>query len=100
MTSDRLAELQLTDFTPHVGEGFQTERDGIAVRLVLEEALPLPKHPNRPRDPFALHFMGPAEPQLQQAIHRLIHPALGELEIFLVPTGLDARGTAYEAIFN
>jgi hypothetical protein len=100
MTSDRLAGLQLTDFTPHVGDGFQTDLDGIGVRLVLETALPLPKHQSRPRDPFALHFHGPLEPQLQQAIHRLTHPVLGDLEIFLVPTGLDARGVAYEAIFN
>jgi hypothetical protein len=52
-------------------------------------------------DPFALEFSGPTEPALDQRIYRLGHPALGELEIFLVPIGIEpAGGRRYEAVFN
>ncbi len=55
--------------------------------------------PGSERDPFRLLFRGPGEPVLSQHTHRLGHPALGVLEIFLVPVGRDAQGTSYEAIF-
>lgn len=48
---------------------------------------------------YALLFRGPAQPVLEQRIHRLVHEG-DELAIFLVPVGRDDRGIKYEAIFN
>ncbi|HEY7589554.1 MAG TPA: hypothetical protein VH723_01040 [Candidatus Limnocylindrales bacterium] len=84
-------------FSAHVGSVF--DADGVTLRLV--EVRSLGHQPGAPRPhPFALDFTGPREPFLDQRIHRLRHGALGELEIFLVPIGVDADGARYEAVFN
>ena len=46
--------------------------------------------------PFSLVFRGPGEPLLPQRIYRVEHPALGALDLFLVPIGPGR----YEAIFT
>lgn len=52
------------------------------------------------RAPYTLTFGGPLQPYAGQGMHRLEHPALGTLEIFLVPIG-PARGRmCYEAVFS
>jgi hypothetical protein len=35
-----------------------------------------------------------------QGTYRLLHPTLGELDLFVVPVGPDARGMCYEITFN
>ena len=45
-------------------------------------------------------FSGPVRPMLDQAVHPLSHPDLGELEVFLVPVGADGDGVQYEAVFG
>ena len=83
------------DFALHV-EGEET----LPLRLV--DVRPLGTFPNAPRqDPFGLVFAGPPAPVLGQRIYRIAHPALGELELFLVPIGFGPDGgVRYEAVFN
>ena len=52
------------------------------------------------REPFSLIFCLPLKSPLPQRIYTLEHPALGWLEIFLVPVALDARGLSLQAVFN
>ena len=52
------------------------------------------------QESFSLLFRGPGERFMPQAIHRLRHDRLGELDIFLVPVGRDENGFQYEAVFN
>ncbi|HEX6391308.1 MAG TPA: hypothetical protein VFZ89_17730 [Solirubrobacteraceae bacterium] len=92
-----LDELEATTFEPHAGDRFALDAAGIS--FVLEEVTTLAARPDG-RDPFSLIFRGPSEPVLPQAIYRLEHDALGALEIFIVPLGVDAGGTRYEAIFT
>jgi hypothetical protein len=90
-------------FLPHRGSDFEArDSAGRTVVLRLVDVRSLGPQPGAPRvDPFALEFSGPAQPALEQAIHRLEHPELGALEIFLVPTGIAADGARrYEAVFN
>lgn len=49
---------------------------------------------------FAITFTGARTPQLPQGSYAMAHPALGSLDIFIVPIGTDSRGVRYEAIFN
>jgi len=49
---------------------------------------------------FSLLFRGPVSPQIPQAIHRLRHDGLGEVDLFLVPVGADAEGTVYQSVFS
>ncbi|MFT3830523.1 MAG: hypothetical protein QM691_12550 [Opitutaceae bacterium] len=57
---------------------------------------------NRPGAPesFSVLFHAPAGARLSQRIYAVQHPALGRVELFLVPLGPDARGMQLEAVFN
>ncbi|MDY7092534.1 MAG: hypothetical protein SX243_06115 [Acidobacteriota bacterium] len=52
------------------------------------------------RGPFSVIFRGPQEPILPQAIYRVTHKDLGDLDLFLVPLGPDREGVRYEAVFT
>lgn len=96
-----LEDLRLETFEPHVGSRFDvTAGDGtLAFDLTDTRALGAAR-PGYARAPFGLTFRGAGPQKLPQAIYRLEHPALGALEIFLVPIGRDGDGFLYEAIFT
>jgi len=102
MSGRDLATLTVADFAALVGEGFAlAAADARSLTLVLRAARELEHgRDGAARAPFALTFAGPAEPLLAQQIVPLEHPALGRLELFLVPLGRDADGVRYEAIFS
>lgn len=101
-----LEKLTREDFLPHVGAEFRVEGGNAAVDLKLVEALELGPKPKRLVKPgnrasaFSLRFRGPGQPFLPQQTWKLVHPQLGELQIFLVPIGREDDGFVYEAIFN
>jgi hypothetical protein len=100
--------LKLSDFDGHLRSKFPTGLEtGGAVDLELVEAAALPPLSGPApagvrRDPFSLIFHGPINRPLPQRIYELEHPSRGTLQIFLVPIGPTADGTAhrYQAIFN
>ncbi|MCW3013418.1 MAG: hypothetical protein JWO02_510 [Solirubrobacterales bacterium] len=95
------ADLELQSFVPHVGTTFTLHVGETTVPLELVAADAIPGDPaDRGRPPFSLEFLGPADPAYAQATVALTHPALGTLEIFLVPIARDAAGTRYQAIFT
>ena len=49
---------------------------------------------------FSLFFRGGPHFLLQQHTFTLDHPALGTLDLFLVPVARDPEGFRYEAVFN
>jgi hypothetical protein len=49
---------------------------------------------------FSLLFISEPGPFLPQAIYPISHPALGTLELFIVPRGPMRGGNAYEAVFT
>jgi hypothetical protein len=70
-----------------------------ALELIVLELKLRPAH--RFRDaPFSLLLSGPRNPLLPQASYPVRHPALGIIQLFLVPVGQDAQSTQYEVIFN
>lgn len=94
-------QLVFEDFKDRVGSNFTvTYPDIPPISLVLDEAEPLPNYRPKQRPPFSLVFIGPNDPMLLQAIHRMTHDEMGALEIFLVPIGKDERGYSYQAVFN
>jgi hypothetical protein len=99
MTDELTADL----FAPHEGTEFLVDAGGAGlVPLRLTSVTRHPVQPDAPRvEPFSLVFTGPAAPALEQQIHALAHPALGLLEIFIVPIGPGPEGPSrYEAVFN
>ena len=97
-----LAALTAGDFEPLIGDDFQLSgtaagSDAVVVRLV--EVLRQRERPGH-RQPFLLHFVGPTEPVMYQAMYHLSHFALGELECLMGPVLSDAPGITYEAVFS
>src|SRR5271163_4464881 len=91
--SDRLT---LADFVPHLHTRF-----GVAklddCGLELSEATDCS---NPELEQFSLIFTGKASPWLPQGLYTLLHPHLGECDLFLGPNGPDASGMRYEAAFS
>lgn len=100
----RIEYLTFEHFSGRVGEAFDVPgEDGVALELVdaAEGSQPGGRGPDgQERTQFSLVFRGPGAPWLPQATHRLVHPELGELDLFLVPLGPDAEGMRYEAVFG
>lgn len=93
-----LAKLHIDDFTPHQGAEFemQTAEGVVPLKLAKVEAA---GNSGRPGGAFSLLFTTPKGAWLPQAIYPVRHPALGLMEIFLVPIGPLADGNGYQAIF-
>ena len=95
-----LENLRLSSFTAHLGEVFQLALESPpGVTLVLAEATGLGSS-SQARQAFSLVFRGASGLYLPQRIYRLEHPAMGGIEIFLVPLTPDAEGSRFEAIFT
>lgn len=49
---------------------------------------------------FSALFLGPATPIWPQGIYRFVHPALGDLDLFMVPVARATRGVEYEVCIS
>ena len=96
-------ELTCEDFEPHVGTDFIRPADQIApeIRFRLIAAKPLAKAP-RPgmRDQFMLSFLVDTQENWGQGTCRLVHPVMGEQDIFLVAAARTEAGVEYCATFT
>lgn len=93
-----LATLKLEDFAPHLDAVFEMRTSGDVVPLRLVKADPAGAS-GREGGAFSLLFAAPKGTLLPQAIYPVTHPALGVMEIFLVPIGPFSGGSGYQAIF-
>ena len=95
---DPLSSLTLAHFAPHIGQSFtlNSEQAPASLRLLSAQSSHHPQHTGR--QGFSLVFAG--QTALTQSVHRLVHPSLSVLDIFLVPIGPGEQGQEYEAIFN
>jgi hypothetical protein len=53
-----------------------------------------------PYESFVITFLIPDECPVQQRIYQLVHPEIGEMELFLVPSGKDEKGTTYASVLS
>lgn len=101
MTMDTLIrDISHEQFGACLNQPFQIrlEESGVAIELV--RVAPWGEGQTDRRRPFSLTFRGPNDPVLSQRIYALENPALGTLDIFLVPIGPDKQGMQYEAVFT
>ena len=80
-----------TKFLMHYGDSQSAELQLIAVKDVGS---------SERQQQFSLLFLAPIEAPIRQAIYRVDHDKLGNLDLFLVPVARDTEGVHYEAIFN
>jgi len=86
-------------FAEHLHTTFKIHRDDGAP-LLLELTAVKEGEASPKVEMFALHFLGPQTPRLNQAIHRFEHDKLGTFELFLTAIGASPAGILYEVVFN
>jgi uncharacterized protein DUF6916 len=96
---DALATLTVDDFAPHQGDTFRVLAATGEIEVELAEVRRLGQAA-REGDAFSLLFLSAPGPFLAQGIYGIVHPALGTLDIFIVPLGPQRGRNAYEAIFT
>ena len=95
---DRLAR---EDFEPLIGRLLTLEWANGSAQLEVSEARAIRSPSPRAVPPFALVLRSGSGWRGDQGMYRLTHPALGPIDLFLVPIGPDATGgLCYEAVFN
>lgn len=98
-----LEHLTDADFNGRIGEPFLVRTPaGATLGAVLLEVTPHPHLPPTPgrRRGFSIVFRVAEPGHRPQGIYRVEHPALGALQVFLVPIGPRDGGMGYEAVFN
>lgn len=94
-----LQSLNLNRCSEHVGSTFRLYiSPDQSLELRLAEARDLGSTPRQ--EQFSLLFQGSGHLLLQQAIYRVEHAELGQLDLFLVPVGKQPEGFLYQAVFN
>jgi hypothetical protein len=94
-----LGALRINDFTPQLDAIFEARAAGGVVPLKLAKVDPAGDS-GRAGGAFSLIFVAPKGPWLPQAVYPVEHPALGMMEIFLVPVGPTQGGNGYQAVFT
>ncbi|MDQ3287835.1 MAG: hypothetical protein M3Q42_06160 [Pseudomonadota bacterium] len=91
---------KLQDFEGYLGQPFFADQTDIEkMPFVLIEAKPLAQASSAgERTPFSLLFRNTAS--ISQQTCRLVHPELGEMDVFLVPVAREGEVTVYEALFQ
>jgi len=88
--------LHSFDFQPHLHTTFR-----IAVPIPVELQLAeMEDTSNAAIEQFSLIFTGPPSVPLEQGTYTLLHPILGQQEIFLVPLGPQGALLRYQAVFS
>ena len=87
-------------FRPHLNTTFAVRSaDGARARLMLAEVVEPPLTKNV--EQFSLIFHAPSGTTVPQGTHALRHPALGDLDLFIVPIRApNGRRTVYQACFS
>jgi hypothetical protein len=102
-----LNEMTLETAQPLINALFQVTIDeNSTLEMKLIDALPF-ESPRRPirgarkpkRAPFAVYFLGPFEPVLEQRMYDFRAETFELKGLFIVPVGRDEEGTEYEAVF-
>jgi len=95
-----LAKVECAQFAACLNQDFEIVFSDGTLPVKLTEARPLGARPESIREPFSLTFVLGRPLRLPQGIYQMRHPQLGEMEIFLVPIGVDANSSTFEAVFN
>ena|SRR6476620_10940956 len=85
-------------FAEHLKEEFVVSAEGRDTVVILDRVSDLEKHGMQ--EGFSLFFTAPGDSGILQYLYTVKHPALPEMELFLVPIALDERGLRLQAAFS
>lgn len=99
-----MADFQTeADFAKNLNSNFRIEIDGFSpIDLKLVAVAPKKIEPNEQEgmERFSAVFSGPLNFFLPQQTYHMVHPEMGEFDVFLVAIGQEADGFRYEAVYN
>jgi len=90
--------ITFDDFQARVGQEFQAATEAGPVTMQLTECQTLT--PNGDANSFSLTFTSATDTPIGQGSYHLSAAGFGPELIFLVPTGVDAGGKHYQALFH
>lgn len=99
MPARDIATVTADDFEPRLDDEFRLRLPAGELALRLTEVRRLGQA-HRDGGAFAITFAATGAPVLPQATYPISHPALGTLEMFIVPIGPVKGGMGYEAVFT
>ena len=91
------------DFAKNVNTNFRVEVESpkpIELKLIAVEPRVSGPHEQAGMERFSVFFAGPGDIFLPQQTYHLIHPEMGEFDVFLVTIAREADGFRYEAVYN
>ena len=99
-----MSEFQTEEeFRQHLNTPFRLQVNApkpIDLTLVEVESRPSDATEQQGMERFSVVFLGSPEFLLPQNTYRLVHPEMGEFDIFLVAIGKETDGYRYEAVYN
>jgi len=91
------------EFAKHVNTNFRVEVESPQpVELKLMAVTPRVSEPTEQAgmERFSVVFSGPNDIFLPQQTYHLVHPEMGEFDVFLAAIAREADGFRYEAVYN
>ena len=96
-----IPKFSLEVFAPHIGSTFDVvdhATSATITSLTLTETVSVPGDARY--EQFSVRWQGTVDAVLPQGTYHLVHPFMGELDLFLVPIGRDAQNLRYESAFS
>lgn len=94
-----IEKAKKSKFDPHLNTKFEvnTETEG----MVEVELVDIADHTRENLESFSLLFKGPKGKFFDQRLYKVMHPKMGELELFLVPVVHEKQDAFYyESVFS
>lgn len=91
------------EFKQHLNTSFRVQVEApkpIELTLVDVVSRPSDATEEQGMERFSVFFSGSPEFMLPQSTYRLVHPEMGEFDVFLVVIAQETGGFRYEAVYN
>jgi hypothetical protein len=94
-----IEDLKKSDFDPYLNDKFEVHTASVGVVEV--ELIEVTDISRKNVEGFSLVFGGPLGKPFEQRIHKIKHPKMGEISLFLVPITYGKMDAMYyQAVFN
>ena len=91
------------EFAKHLNTNFRVQAESprpVELKLIAVTPRPSEPHEEAGMERFSAVFSGPVDVFLPQQTYHLVHPEMGEFDVFLVAIAHEADGFKYEAVYN
>ena len=94
------ADITHQNFKSILGETISLEAGEACFEAKVDSVMLLRENPGQQRQPFSVELLADIADNYAQQVYKLSHPALGELNLFVVPLGPEKGGMLYQIVFN